>query len=189
MTLWALKSRSIERTSARLAVQVSRAVARIERAVVREVVGRQVQIGRQQHLSCWRQTKVRQKLRLEQRQRFTLLDVILIRVHRLLVLAEVVEAQEVLGAVGTSEGAFACVLSSVTGQMLQTGKQLAAVGESGALEHPALQRALCFFVLVQHGTKRDIRCRENSDLCLYDGYPPRAVLRRSTSVRAEPAKC
>lgn len=74
------------------------------------------------------------------------LDVVLVGVHGLLVLPEIVQSGEVLGAVGAREGSFAGVFPAVSGEMLQTGEGLVAVGEPRALEHTALGGALWLFV-------------------------------------------
>lgn len=82
-----------------------------------------------------------------------LLDVVFVGMDGLLVLPEVVQTGEVLGAVGAGEGPFACVLSAVPGEVFQAGEGLVAVGEARALEHPTLGWALWF--LVCHTRSRD----------------------------------
>lgn len=77
-------------------------------------------------------------------QRFfvALLDVVFESMDRLLVLSEVVQAREVLVAVGARKGSFARVFTAVAGQVLQAGKRLVAVWEPRALEHPSLGGSL-----------------------------------------------
>lgn len=75
-----------------------------------------------------------------------LLDVVFIGMDGLLVLPEVIQAGEVLGAVGAGEGPFASVFSAMPSEMFQASKRLITVGEARALEHPAFSWALWFLV-------------------------------------------
>lgn len=78
-------------------------------------------------------------------------NIAFVRVHRLFVLAEIVQTTEVFRAMGARERTLAGVFSAVARQVLRAGEQLVAVGVAGAKEHSALQRALCFSVLLQGG--------------------------------------
>lgn len=96
-------------------------------------------------------------------RRQVVLERVFVRVNRLLVLAEVVEAREGFGAVGARKGALARVFAPVAGQVLGPGERLVTVGEPRALEHSALQHLVGSFLGHGADARADgaggLRCR------------------------------
>lgn len=79
-------------------------------------------------------------------------------------LTEIVQPGKALGTVRTREWSLAGVLAAVAGQMLGPREGLVTIGETRALEHPALQWPFGFLFLIRHG-----EVKPTSNCGLYSG--------------------